>query len=216
MPRIFNCVQASPEWWDLRLGTGAACPPVTASEMGRILCPSGRNKGGLTKGARSYINQLIALSIQPTAPVFSDRKLPRPMQQGIDREPEARRWYEWEYGVQVQQVGFILSDCGRFGCSPDGLIGENGIQELKCPDLDTHIGWLIDGKLPDEHKAQVHGELLVSGREFCDFISYVPPPPRPLVIRVEPDSYTQRLREVLEEFWQEYQAALRLVREEGV
>jgi len=72
----------------------------------------------------------------------------RAMQDGIDMEPEARACYSFLAGGEVKQVGFCLSDDGRFGCSPDGLVGDDGGLELKCPLPKTHIKYLVEGELP--------------------------------------------------------------------
>jgi hypothetical protein len=71
---------------------------------------------------------------------------------------------------------------------------------MKCPELKTHAQYLAENRLPPEYRAQVHGCLIVTGRKWWDFLSYAPGL-KPLLLRVEPDHYTQRLREALEEFW---------------
>lgn len=123
----------------------------------------------------------------------------RAIQDGIAREAESRRWYSMEYNVDCLEVGFCLSDCGRMGCSPDFLVGEEGIGELKNPQLSTHSRYLLHGGLLEDYRPQVHMQLLVTGRQWCDLISYAPPLP-PLVIRVVPNQFTEALREALAQF----------------
>ena len=88
-------------------------------------------------------------------------------------------------------MGLIYRDDSRMvGCSPDGLVGEDGLLELKCPMAPTHLLWLCRGVMPHVHRAQVQGQIWVSGRSWCDFMSYHPQLP-PLLVRVEPDERYQ-------------------------
>ena len=128
------------------------------------------------------------------------------MANGMGREPMARAWYAFEMDVEVTEVGLCLSDCERYGCSPDGLVGDEGGIELKCPNLETHAKYLLDGVLPAEYKCQVHGELLVTGRKWFDFVSFSEGMP-PFRIRVEPDKFTLALKDELEKFCDKYEQA---------
>jgi hypothetical protein len=138
------------------------------------------------------------------------------MLQGIEVEPEARRWYELEAGAPVTNGGFCLTDDGRFGASPDGLVGE-GCLELKCPMLKTHVAYLAKGTLPREYLLQVHGQLIVTGRLWVDFVSYAYHASRlpPFKIRVERNEVTKRLAEELESFWSKYVELLARIREKA-
>lgn len=189
--KIIPCEQYRPEWWEARRGI------PTASQFHRFMTPK-TNKFGA--GAESYILELIAAKMRPEAAFLTDRPMTRDMEHGAAMEGEARKFYAMEKGVDVQQVGFCLSDCGRYGGSPDGLVGEDGGLELKCPQVKTHVGYLIDGKLPDEYKAQVHGLLLITGRPWWDFMSYVGLDIDPVIIRVVPDEYTRALKVALYQF----------------
>ena len=106
------------------------------------------------------------------------------MLRGTEMEAEARAFYEITSKCTIKQVGFCLA--AGYGASPDGLIEEDGTLEIKCPMLATHVSYLIDGRMPTEYFQQVQGGLLVTGRKWCDFISYYPGM-RPLVVRVLPD-----------------------------
>lgn len=185
----FTFEQYSPEWWAVRKGV------PTASQFFRILTPK---TGKLSASADDYAFELVAALYDPNPP-GQDRPASREMMHGLECEPEARSWYELETGSTVRQVGFVLSDCGRIGCSPDGLVGEDGGLELKCPTLKTQAKYLYDGGLPVEYKAQVHGSLIVTGREWWDFLSYAPGLP-PLYLRITPDDYTAKLRDALAAF----------------
>jgi len=185
-------------WWSMRRGR------PTASSFDKIITAStGKPSGGMKK----YAAQLIADMHELHPPVITERPMSAAMRHGSECEPEARRWYTMETGRAVQQVGGCLSDCGRFWCSPDGLVGDDGALELKCPQLNTHAEYLIDGGLPDEYRPQVHGQLVVTGRAWVDFVSYAPGM-NPLLVRVTPDEYTDKLRACLETFWGVFTDAL--------
>lgn len=195
--RIIECVQYSDLWWEARIGI------PTASQFKRIVTPS---KLAVSASADGYINELIAARLHFDPPVMSERPMNAAMRHGVDTEPDARNWYAFDRGVDVQQVGFCTTDDGRFGASPDGLVGEDGGLELKCPQLDTQIGYLRDGVLPHEYVLQVHGSLIVTGRAWWDFLSYCPPAPA-FLVRVTPDQFTERLAAALEDFHDRYSAA---------
>ena len=194
--RVVDCKQGSPEWFNVRAGI------PTASEFGRLLTP--KKLQFSEAGSRSYACELIAARLMGGAPEGVESYGTRAMQYGTDTEPEARAFYTLDRDTDVEQVGFCLSDDGLIGCSPDGLVGDDGGLELKCPLMKTHISYLIDGGLPDAYKAQVHGSMIVTGRSWWDFMSYAYGAP-PLLVRVEPDDYTDALREAIEAFHPIYQ-----------
>lgn len=126
-----------------------------------------------------------------------------PVKYGKLLEPFAREFYRQKTGHDIHEVGFIEHDSGGFGCSPDGLVmidmGQGGRGpspihgiEIKCPIPETHLGWLMDGTLPDEHKLQVHGCMAVTGMDRWDFLSYSPGD-APLLIEVYRDDFTNKL-----------------------
>lgn len=199
--KIIECQQGSVAWWEARRGI------PTASCFDRILTPKTMQ---YASGAKTYICELIA-ELHQLGPVEGSNGYASPaMKNGIDTEPEARRWFEMEQGVDVQRVGFITTDDGRFGCSPDALVGEDAGLELKCPTGKIHVAWLLEGRVPDEHRAQVHGCMLVTGRPFWWFLSYCPGLP-PLLVKESASPYTAKLKVMLEKFWTDFQAALALV-----
>ena len=199
--RIIECEQGSVDWWLARKGI------PTASQFDRILTPK---TGKYSASAEEYICELIADGMMGGPPQGIEGYTSKAMQDGIDTEPEARRWYAFERDAHVQQVGFCLTDDGRFGCSPDGLVGDDGGLELKCPMLKTHIKYLSAGTLPAEYKCQVHGSLIVTERAWWDFVSYAPNLP-PLLVRVEPDTFTEQLRAAMETFWTQLEHAKALI-----
>lgn len=193
--RILDCEQRSPEWYQARRGL------PTASEFGNIITPK---KGEYATAADTYINCLIDELVRPGASEgFTGN---RHTLRGEALEPEARDLYAFEFEVEPQQVGLILNDDGTLGCSPDSLIGSDGGLEIKSPDGPTHVKWVRAKGIPDEHKAQVHGSLIITGRQWWDFLSYCPGYDR-LLVRVTPDDYTEKLRKHLDRFLKDYAEA---------
>lgn len=195
-----DIIQGSAEWLEIRKG----CP--TASNFDRILT---------AKGARStqidgYIRELIAECFVPEFVEFTGNKA---TEWGKSMEPVAREAFIKRTGHEVREVGFIATDDKTAGCSPDGLIvcdGEFvGGLEIKCPySPKTHIGYILDGVLPEEYRQQVHGSLTVSGLPVWHFWSYYPGL-NPFHIEVRPDSYTRAMAAALREFTKMYTDAWR-------
>lgn len=127
--KIIDCVQGTDEWMKHRVGV------PSASRFSEIIT----NGGDPSKSRTKYMYQLAGETLcGEKEPTYQSRA----MLNGIEREEEAREFYEFLYDVEVQQVGFCLSDDG-YGCSPDGLIGEDEGQEIKCPNLATHVEYLV-------------------------------------------------------------------------
>lgn len=170
---IHEMEQQSPEWFAVK------CGKVSASHMSDVLAKG----SGVTR--KKYMMKLLAerLSGIPQASCTNGS-----MQWGIDTEPQARTAYEMANLEVVRQVGFIELD-GDTGCSPDGLVGGEGLLEIKCPDTSTHLGYILAGKMPTEYVNQVQAQLWVTGRKWCDFVSFDPRvPSRPYwSIRVKRD-----------------------------
>lgn len=128
------------------------------------------------------------------------------MQYGIETEPEARREYETITDVSVTQAGFVIPDEEHkyhnwIGISPDGLLPDDGILEIKCPLARTHFEYIERGVLPSEYRYQVQGQLFVTGFKYCHFMSYVPGM-KPFIIEVLPDAelfelFNQRLDKLI-------------------
>lgn len=200
--KVYEFAQYSSDWWAVRRGV------PTASEFSSIITPE---KGQLSKQAHSYACQLVADLFDPYYGCHEDYQTAA-MRNGTIMEPEARRFYAFDRGEDVRQVGFCTTDDGRFGCSPDGLVGDEGGLELKSPSPKVHVQYLLAGGVPAEYRPQVHGHLVVTGREWWDFMSYCRGFP-PLLVRVVPDDYTAALRKALDGFWVQYQAMLASVRD---
>jgi len=171
--RCIDCEQGTDEWLAARLGI------PSASMYAKIITTQGK----WSTQADSYINQLVAEKLTgETTPFYQNEHMIR----GTELEPDARQLYEFITGSEVQQVGFCLHDTLEAGASPDGLIGEDGGLEIKCPAPATHVEYLRGDKLPSKYKQQVMGCLWITGREWWDFMSYHPNM-KPLIVRVERD-----------------------------
>ncbi len=153
--QIHECLQCSDEWFALK------CGKVSASHFSEVL-----NK---KTGRGTYMFRLLGerLSGEPYES-YSNKVI----QRGIEVETEARAYYESLYGA-VRQVGFVQMD-DYVGCSPDSLVGDDGIIEIKCPQPNTHLKYIYDNRMPAVYIPQVQGCLWVTGRQWCDFISFEP------------------------------------------
>ena len=97
------------------------------------------------------------------------------MVHGTETEPEARAAYEFYQGVTVQEVAFVHHPkIEQAGCSPDGLIGDDGLLEIKCPQSATHLETLLGQAVPGKYEAQMQFQMACTGRKYCDFVSYDP------------------------------------------
>lgn len=197
--KTYDIGQRTEEWFACRQGL------PTASNFSSILSPV---KATPSAAQKTLIAELVAEALLPGAPdgLIPSGPMTYDMIHGMQMEDEARKAYAFETGLDARLVGFCEHDSGRFGCSPDAIVGEDGGTEIKCPALKTHIGWLLDGGLPDEHKLQVHGSLIVTGRAWWDFWSYSRMAP-PLRVRVVPDEFTAKLAHELNRFCDKLDAA---------
>lgn len=172
---IYTCEQNSPEWLEARRGI------VTASEFDTVQA-QGRTKGSESVTRRKYLLTLVGeILTGELAPGWEGN---RHTERGHLLEPEARELYALVQGVEPQQVGFLRR--GRVGASPDSLVGDDGLLEIKTKMPHLQLDLLDRDRLPPEHVAQVQGQLWVSGRQWCDFVSYWPGLP-PFIKRVERD-----------------------------
>jgi len=187
---VHDCRQYSAEWFNVRRGV------PTASEATRIVTPA---KWQVSSQAEAYACELVAQEYDHDYGQ-QDEYITAAMRNGRILEPASRRFYEFETNCDVTEVGFCMTDDGRFGCSPDALCGDEGGLELKNPKAATHVKWLVDGVVPAEYLPQVHFSLLVTQRQWWDFMSFYAGLP-PLLVRVYPDEKTLKLAEALESFW---------------
>ena len=192
---VIDVDQGSEQWLNARKGR------ATASEFNKILTPLGK----MSSQSVGYMRKLARECVCDDPLEFSGNKY---MDWGTEHEDEARKVYQELTGNVVKEVGFCCRDDRVVGCSPDGLIidesGEYiGGLEIKCPSVDKHIEYLMEGVLPKDYKIQVHGSMAVTGLPWWDFMSYFPGL-NPLIIRVERDSFTESVYRSLDNFVIEY------------
>ena len=160
---IETCEQGSYEWLSMRLGK------VTASRVKDVLT---KGRGTATsKTAESYMVELIAELLTGQSKPFFENDA---MRWGTETEPQARQMYEVNNGfVTVKEVAFVeLND--QVGVSPDGLVGDDGLLEIKCPTTATQIKRALSDDYSADYKAQIQMQLWVTGRKWCDFVSFDP------------------------------------------
>lgn len=158
-----DLIQGTPEWHDQRRGM------VTASAVGKLLTPT--LKVADNDVSRGLVAQLTAERITGTTdPTFVNDDMMR----GILHEGLARDRYAEHHNVTVTQVGFAVRDDWGFqlGASPDGLVGDDGGLEVKCPRAKTHIRTIAADRVPQQYVAQVQACMLVLGRQWWDFASF--------------------------------------------
>ena len=176
--KVIDAVQGTPEWLAARAGR------VTASMISNVLMKPE------TAGFRDYQAQLVA-EILTGKPQGSDYTNVH-MQYGTETEPLARSAYEAETGFSVDEVGLCIHPTiDRAGASPDGLVGNSGLVEIKCPKVATHLAYLIAGVVPAAYRNQMMWQMAVTGRDWCDFVSFRPDLPEHLqlfIVRFKRDS----------------------------
>jgi putative phage-type endonuclease len=185
---VLDLVQGSQEWLQARLGK------VTASRVADVVATV--KSGGYGASRATYMAELIAerLTGQP-AEKFTNGA----MQWGTATEPEARTAYEFHANCDVQQVGFVPHPTIEMaGCSPDGLVGEDGLVEIKAPNTSTHIETLLTGKIPEKYVKQMLFQMACCGRQWCDFASYDPRLPEEMRLFVSRVSRDQGAIDILE------------------
>ena len=185
--QIIVCEQGSEAW------AAARCGIVTASRCSDVIAMT---KKGEAAPRRDYRSELIVeiLTGQPYPQYVSQE-----MQWGIDQEPFARAAYEIQRDLLVETCGFVLHPTvARFGASPDGLVGEDGMLQIKCPNTRTHLAWMLAGTVPVEHCPQMLGEMACTGRDWCDFVSFDPRLPSHLQLFVRRFERNDALIEKLE------------------
>lgn len=172
-------VQGTPEWF------AARCGKVTASRVADVIA---KTKTGWGAGRANYAAELIAERLTGcTAPSFSNAA----MQWGTDTEPFARTAYSERFATEVAEIGFVdHPEIAMTGASPDGLVGDDGLVEIKAPLTATHLDTLQSQTVPGKYVTQIQWQLACTGREWCDFASYdprLPPHLRLFVKRVPRD-----------------------------
>lgn len=173
-----DIIQGSIEWKQLRAGK------VTASKVADVMA---KTKTGYSASRDTYMDDLIIERFGVLNEGFTNAA----MQWGTQTEPQAREQYELESGALVEQIAFVDHPTILMaGASPDGLIGADGLLEIKCPNSTTHFNYLRADKVVEKYKPQMAWQMACTGRKWCDFVSYDPRVPdglRYFQIRYERD-----------------------------
>lgn len=171
--------QGTDAWHLARLGR------VTASRIADVLATI---KSGEAAARANYRAELVAERLTGKRQESYSNAA---MQWGTETEPLARVWYESEVGVVVQETGFVEHPTiAMSGASPDGLVADSGLVEIKCPNTQTHIETMLAKRVPPRYTPQIHWQMACTGREWCDFVSFDPRLPEQTQIfikRVERD-----------------------------
>jgi len=211
--KIIDCTQGSAMWHEARLGR------ATASQAANILTPTGK----LSTSATGLIRRLAREQVCADP---NEREPNAAMEWGNMQEPFARDEFRKLTKNRVIEVGFCQSLIHpALGCSPDGLIhGDNSAEwcidglklaqdadgpivaglEIKCPSVDTHVDYLLDGELPAKYRPQVHFSMAITGIQTWYFMSFFPGL-KPLILPVPWDDYTDKIRDTALAFASEYE-----------
>jgi len=153
--------QGTDEWFTIRIGK------VTASRVADVIA---KTKTGYSASRDNYMAQLVCERLTgQKGESFTNAA----MQHGTDTEPLARAAYEALRDVLVDEVGFVPHpSIIMAGASPDGLVGDDGLLEIKCPNTATHIETLLSQSVPGKYNTQMQFQMACTGRQYCDFVSF--------------------------------------------
>ncbi len=167
--------QRSDDWY------AARCGKATASRFCDAMATlKGGNKPA--QAAKDYLTELVVERLTGRA---IQKFTTAAMLWGTQQEFAARAAYEAHTGIEVEETGFVAHDTLLAGCSPDGLVDWDGLIEIKCPfNSGVHIETLLGG-MPADHMPQVQGQMWITGRQWCDFVSYDPRMPEPLQLHIQ-------------------------------
>lgn len=181
-------VQGTAEWAAARRGK------VTASRVADIIR---KTKTGYSTSRANYMAELIAERLTGnTADSFKSAA----MQWGTDNEPKARMAYELMRDCDIQPVGFVVHPkIADAGASPDGLIGEDGLAEFKCPLTATHLDTLLGASIPADYITQMQWQMACTDRDWCDWVSFDPRLPPTMQLHIQRVKRDDAVIAVLEE-----------------
>ena len=167
---IHDMEQRSDEWFEVKRGKLGASHAQAIQAQG--------------KGLDTYILELMA---EYYSNGVTESYTNENMERGNELEAQARAIYELETGNEVQEVGFVEYD-SYVGCSPDGMVGEEGLVEIKCPTNKVFFAYMLDGKIDTKYWWQMQMQLMITGRKWVDYVVYNPNYDKSIIIqRVEPD-----------------------------
>jgi len=196
-------IQGTDEWKQARLGR------VTASRIADVIAKTAKGAPGATR--KNYLAELVAERLTGTP---TEGYTNAAMQHGIDTEPQARAAYEFFNSLTVEEIGFVPHPTIKMsGASPDGLLGDDGLIEIKCPNTATHIDTLLSGAIPDKYIVQMQWQMACTGRAWTDFVSFDPRMPEHLRLfcrRLDRDKKRiAELEDMVREFLKELDATVK-------
>jgi len=197
MEIFYDLEQGSDLWLKARMGV------ITASNFSKILGKKDKSE------RKTYLYKKAA---ELSGGSYEEGYKNDFMERGNEIEDQARAMYELKQKVEVEQIGFIKQE-DYLGCSPDGLVGDDGMVEIKCPLASTHVKRIVEAKLPPEYRAQIQGQMWVAQRQWCDFVSFHPDVTQNIfILRVERDAdYIADLTIAATDFIEEVKAVVRKV-----
>ena len=173
--RVVSQTQGDAEWLAVRCGC------VSSSRIAAVTAKRQRGTGELA--ARTDYRQ--DLVIERLTGNSTDSYVSPAMEWGVETEPLARAAYEIKTSATVERVGFVLHPTIKWaGASPDGLVADDGLVEIKCPNSSTHLSYIMGRVVPEEYRPQIMWQMAVCEREWCDFVSYDPRLPENLQLFV--------------------------------
>lgn len=196
--------QRTEEWYAARAGR------VTASRIKDVMAK---------ETTAAYQNYLAELALETVIGPHRDMYVSPAMQHGIDTEPQARAFYELETLTRVEEVGFIQHPTMMAGASPDGLVGEDGLIEIKCPQPAQHFRTLEGDRIKREYILQMQWQMECTERAWCDFVSFHPDFPDHCKVHIERVTFdlglVEKIREAVKEFTLLAQKKADLLREKA-
>lgn len=191
---LYDFPQGSPEWIAARVGI------PTASNFDKIITPA---KGDVSKSQPKYLARLLA---EWFLGVALDDFTSDFMERGKEMEAEAIGYYRFQTDLEPRAIGFVTDDTGRVGASPDQLVGDDGLLEVKCPSAEVHMDYLINGGPAADYWCQLQGQLWVCGRQWVDILSFHPILPRKILRVPRDDEFIAKMAEATHSFVQRLDA----------
>lgn len=162
---IIDCEQGDSTWFKARLGC------VTSSKVANAIAKLKRKEGEAAVRAACRM-EIVAETLSGKTPPHYVSEW---MAAGIEKEPLARTAYEMLFGLEVRRVGLVMHPrIARGAASPDGIVGSDGLMEIKCPKTITHLQYMADGVVPEQYQPQMLWQMACCERAWCDFVSYDP------------------------------------------
>lgn len=203
--RVINAEQGTPEWIASRIGV------PSGSNFAKIM-----SKGKGSEPSVTRASYLTAIALEIVTGVREEIPVNDAMAHGTFHEPFARSMYETRYGELVSEIGFCMHDTLNCGVSPDGIVSDTKLIEIKCPQPKTHEEYMSRTDMPPAYKWQVQGQLWIMEKELCDFVSYSPsfPDNAKLIVRPTPrdDKAIKELEEEVKRFLEEVQKKVEFIR----